>query len=168
MTCTHALSIRQPWASAIIDGPKRVENRSWRPLWQLPQWIAVHASAGAERNAEGIVANWRGIHRGLWDVQTGAWPVAPVWTAWTDTPYRTGVLLGAVEVLDVLPESEVDDAWAAGPLCWMLGRVVRLPTPLPATGRLGLWPLSRDDREAVEAAIALEIARFDVNGRALL
>lgn len=28
---THALTLWRPWAWAIIHGPKRVENRTWKP-----------------------------------------------------------------------------------------------------------------------------------------
>ena len=41
-----ALTIKQPFASAIMAGVKRVENRSWAP--NLPPsglWVAVHAAA---------------------------------------------------------------------------------------------------------------------------
>ena len=36
-----ALTVKQPWAQAIIDGPKDIENRAyhWR---QAPGWLAIH------------------------------------------------------------------------------------------------------------------------------
>ena len=151
-TCTHALTVRQPWATAILEGPKRIENRSWICPGPFPRWIAIHASMTAEDHAEEIVANWRGASR--WpDAQTGAWPGAPMWTAYTDCPYRRGVLLGAAEVLGVGEIHETPDPWAVGPRCWVLGRVCALPAPISAKGRLGLWRLAPHERDAVESSI---------------
>lgn len=37
----YALTIKQPWASAIMAGLKRVENRTWRTDYRGP--LAIHA-----------------------------------------------------------------------------------------------------------------------------
>lgn len=39
-----ALSIRQPWAWAIIQAGKDIENRTWRTNYRGP--VCIHASAG--------------------------------------------------------------------------------------------------------------------------
>lgn len=46
-----ALSIRQPWAWAILHAGKRVENRDWQhtPRWMVGQSICLHASKGCTR-----------------------------------------------------------------------------------------------------------------------
>ena len=36
-----ALTIRQPWASLIVDGEKRVENRTWPTKYRGP--LLIHA-----------------------------------------------------------------------------------------------------------------------------
>lgn len=42
----RAMTIRQPWASLVVLGVKRVETRSWRaPAALIGQRIAIHASA---------------------------------------------------------------------------------------------------------------------------
>ena len=39
-----ALTLHQPWASLIAEGPKTVETRSWSaPAWVIGQRIAIHA-----------------------------------------------------------------------------------------------------------------------------
>jgi hypothetical protein len=43
MTSVKALTIRQPWASLIIDGSKDVENRSWPTNYR--GILVVHAGA---------------------------------------------------------------------------------------------------------------------------
>lgn len=45
-----ALTIRQPWASAIAHGTKRTENRSWPvPAKHLGTRILIHAAAAEDR-----------------------------------------------------------------------------------------------------------------------
>ena len=42
----RGLTVRQPWASAIVHGPKRIENRDWKPTRKtvpVPGWFAIHA-----------------------------------------------------------------------------------------------------------------------------
>eukprot|EP00966_Prymnesium_polylepis_P012081 277421-Prymnesium_polylepis.1 len=41
----RALSVKQPWASGIVDGYKTVENRTWAPYKScpLPRWFWLHA-----------------------------------------------------------------------------------------------------------------------------
>lgn len=41
-----ALSIRQPWAWAILHAGKNVENRSWKRPWAPEGLILLHASGG--------------------------------------------------------------------------------------------------------------------------
>jgi hypothetical protein len=38
----RALSVKQPWADAIVRGRQRVEFRSWRTAYRGP--LAIHAS----------------------------------------------------------------------------------------------------------------------------
>ena len=50
-TPTKALTIRDPWAQAIIHGPKRVENRGQRLRKMLGQRVAIHVSQTVDRDA---------------------------------------------------------------------------------------------------------------------
>ena len=47
------LTVRQPWASAIMSGAKTVENRTWMPqrIWEPGDRIAIHAGAAIDREA---------------------------------------------------------------------------------------------------------------------
>ena len=38
-----ALTVRQPWASLIMRGVKKVENRSWKPTLQVGERFVIHA-----------------------------------------------------------------------------------------------------------------------------
>ena len=45
-----ALTIRQPWAWAIVYAGKDIENRSWKT--KLRETIAVHAGLGFDRDVD--------------------------------------------------------------------------------------------------------------------
>ena len=50
-TPTKALTIRDPWAQAVVFGDKRVENRSQRLDKMLGERVAVHVSQTIDRDA---------------------------------------------------------------------------------------------------------------------
>lgn len=123
---TRALSVQQPWASALLmQGPRRkwLENRG-KPLFRVPDegmWIGVHAGLALHPWAEQCLA------------------LAPELAA---APLPRGALLGAVEALAwVEVEDVAGDPWAHGPWCLVIGRAVALPAPIPMRGMLGLWTL---------------------------
>jgi hypothetical protein len=123
-----ALSIHQPWASLIVAGRKRVENRTWWPAFRGP--ILIHAS------------------RTTVDLPRDFPDRAPA-----DCP--TGVLLGVAVLVDVVgfdPETETvsdetaarwpwlaTDPYSFGPWCWVLQHARPLPVPVPIRGCQGLW-----------------------------
>lgn len=144
----RGLTIAQPMASAIVAGPKRVENRSWYPpgglrgLWDLT--IAVHAGAG--------------LWSGGWDRQS------MVDAGWTEMPpveeLPRRAVLGVCRVDRAVPYpgSLAGDPWASGPVCWVLRDVLRFREPIPwRRGALGLWrcpdELVRLVREAIPDSI---------------
>lgn len=93
------LSIRQPWASLILLGIKRIENRSWpAPSALIGQRLAIHAA----RKPDSLHA--------LPDPAT----------------LPRGVLLGTVRLVacvrhDELPPELASDPFAeAGGWCWIL------------------------------------------------
>jgi hypothetical protein len=125
-----ALTIQQPWASLILLGPKRVENRTWWTKYRGP--LAIHAGLKFDRFGIEVAAE-----RGIKLPPLGAIPA--------------GVILGAIDLVDVVEYSGpqqllVDDAyglrrdpWARGPVCWILRNPRPLPEPVPARGFPGLW-----------------------------
>lgn len=104
----RVLSVRQPWASAIVRGPKRIENRT-KPLPQTvagpPQdrrafWVAISASGELDHGAQEIVNGWRSMVPDA-DVlcdTSGAWPSAPP-DVKNLQDYPRGAILGYVRVL---------------------------------------------------------------------
>lgn len=119
---TRALSIRQPWADAIIHGTKRVENRTWRRDTgdHALGWVWVHASAGYDKAGD-LWMREQGLHIPLADVPRGA-------------------LIGLAH-FDLISNGPMGpaDPWAFGPWCWCIGEVIALDEPVPCKGALGLW-----------------------------
>lgn len=143
---THALSIRQPWASAIVHGSKRIENRTWRPTAQLlvgpfPIWIHASSLEKPVPEEHGAIAAFQRSPAGLTALRQGLKPTDPVPLAWSSLPTRS--IIGAAIVervvgpLDQLPPGQ--EQWWAGPLAWVLRDVVALSEPVRASGRLSLW-----------------------------
>lgn len=57
-----ALTILQPWACAIVHGPKRVENRTWAPpAYLVGQRIWLHAGKAFDvGGVETVLRIWKG------------------------------------------------------------------------------------------------------------
>lgn len=115
-----ALSIRQPWAWAIINAGKDVENRPRRFHYRGP--ICLHASLfnddGEYTIAKGSVFNASGL----------------------DLPQRNqlerGGIVGTAEIVDCVEQS--NSPWFFGPY----GLVLKNAAPcefIPVKGQLGLF-----------------------------
>ncbi|MEM1315388.1 MAG: hypothetical protein AAGI51_12585 [Pseudomonadota bacterium] len=119
-----ALSVRQPWAWAILHGGKVIENRSAgaiRAGGMTLGPVALHAAAGM---TEAEYA-W-GVDRLR---RHGTIAPRP-----EDLPRRC--LIGQVEVVDIVSES--DSEWFGGPMGLVLERP-QACAPIPAPGALGYF-----------------------------
>lgn len=119
-----ALSVRQPWAWAIIYGRKDIENRSWQAVnhgLRQRGRIAIHASKGMAREEYESACEFI-VDRGL--------------TCPAPAALLRGGIIGTVEVIDVVSES--DSPWFFGPR----GLVLRDPQScdfIPSIGALGYF-----------------------------
>lgn len=122
---TLALSVRQPWAWAIIHAGKDIENRSWQAVnHSLRQRgrIAVHAAKGMTREEYDDASGFMRQVIGIECPKPG--------------DLLRGGIIGSVEVVDVVKES--GSPWFFGPR----GLVLRSPRPcefIPAHGALGYF-----------------------------
>lgn len=113
-----ALTLQQPWATAVRELGKRIENRSWRPPEHLVgEIIAIHAG----RVFDEAGADWLAARTGKM-------------TTSGNVPLGAVVALARVEA--VLMDSE--DLWFSGPYGWILSEVTPLE-PIPCRGRPQLW-----------------------------
>lgn len=137
-----ALTVRQPWASAIAYGPKRIENRTWPLPSSAGPWLALHAGKRRPTRAE---------QEELWPDLRQHWPAVPDASA-----LPLGALLGLVRV-EACPALEdaphlTADPWACGPVCWLIAEVITLDTPIPMGGKQGLWRVPAHALEPLRAA----------------
>ena len=150
-----ALTIFQPWASAIAIGAKRIETRSWSTSYRGP--IAIHAGK-------------RRITRELRDLQENSLVWQAVFWRWTDRyedalPFGTFVavadLVGCCRTEDLVDLVDEPDFWdvrqapgcqsylhwyeddlgnySPGRYGWILDNVRPLAEPIPYRGQQGLW-----------------------------
>lgn len=122
------LSIRDPWAWAIVHGGKDVENRTWRTTYTGPVLIhcakALDELVAKDREEQ---ADW--VEHG-WDPKT-----------FKD---RRGHVIGIATMTGCVPARECKSDWAncwdGGPsFCFELRDVVPAICPMPIRGALGLF-----------------------------
>lgn len=125
-----ALSVRQPWAWAIIHAGKDIENRSWNPqnpaLRQRGR-IAIHAAKGMTKGEYLDAAELM-----LDDLGITCPPAAEL---------LRGGIIGTVEISGAVRKSA--SPWFFGPV----GLVLRAPQPcafVPAKGQLSFFRWSPD------------------------
>jgi activating signal cointegrator 1 len=119
----RVLTICQPYATLIMQGHKRVENRDW-PTRHRGQMF---------------------IHAGKSRAWMGAGDDA------TAMPF--GAILGFVTLVDCVHISKVHESehrWlpehlhTIGPWCWVLSAPHQFVEPIPCAGKLGLWRVGLD------------------------
>jgi hypothetical protein len=110
------LSVRQPWAHAIVNrphDPKTIENRSWKTRHRGS--LAIHAARSTGSfgpRADLLLPDLVAARDGL----------------------AFGAIIGIVQLVDDVPHGDVaGNKWAAGPRCWIL-REPRPIAPIPWRG----------------------------------
>lgn len=121
METITGLTIRQPWASAIMSGKKDIENRTWSTSYRGP--LVVHAGSS---KADALAYDYC--------ERLGA-SISPT--------LPRGVILGVVDLVDIVESS--DSPWAMpGNLHWVLANPRPLDMPVAYLGRLGLLNVPSD------------------------
>jgi len=121
---TKALSVRQPWAWAILFAGKDIENRSWQAVnhgLNVRGEIALHAAKGMTRYEYESAAEF------MASIGVECPPAIDLWR---------GAVIGSVEVVDVV--NDHTSPWFFGPR----GLVLRNPksgAPTPVSGALGYF-----------------------------
>jgi len=111
------LTVRQPWADAILSGLKTVENRSYRIKYRGRLYI--HSSLAKPEKKDIYYCKQRGFD-------------------YDELHSYKGEILGYVTLSDVLIDS--DNLWAfPSSYQWQLTNPVILKESIGAIGKLGLW-----------------------------
>lgn len=118
---TYALTVHQPYATALVRGLKPVENRSWRPWLAIPFQLAIHASRK--------VVDPSSIPPDLIDDLLGLGD-------WSDLP--RGALVGTVQVVSCR-QPLTGERWAMGPLCWVCQDPVEFDQSILDKGKQKIW-----------------------------
>lgn len=128
---TKAISIRQPWAWAIIYAGKDIENRDWNTRFRGP--VAIHAAKGmATHEYAGAAKVITAIKRKA-DSQH-----LMRWLGVCAAPERLdrGGIIGTAEIVDCVEQS--DSPWFFGRYGFVL-RNVRPVEFIPVKGALGFF-----------------------------
>jgi hypothetical protein len=126
-----ALSVRQPWAWAIIHAGKDIENRMWKrpnPGLNFRGPVCIHASKGMTQNeyrdANVVIGSASKTH------------------AHSPSAHELsyGYIIGTVDIIDVVKVSE--SKWFQGPFAGLVGLVLANPQPIDpirVSGALGFF-----------------------------
>lgn len=125
-----ALTLREPWASLVLEGRKALETRSWATRYRGE--LAIHAGSSRVPRGDAHAAELM---------------------AMLDGPLHYGQVIARCELIECVrinarfarelawrdPIEYMCGDYAPGRYAWVLANVRALEPPAPARGRLGLW-----------------------------
>lgn len=153
------LTVRQPWAWAIIHGGKNIENRSRNIAGTYRGPVAIHAGLAFDNHAADTSPFTQAWHE--------VWPTKSPSTC-SPRIVPQGAIIGVVDLVDV-HLSDCLRFTEGGPMglhlyCtpWgvathhhlVLNNPRALATPIPVKGKLGLWRPDPALAAQIEAALA--------------
>lgn len=144
-----ALSIRQPWAWAILHAQKDIENRDWYTSFRGQ--FAIHAAKGltAQEYRDGISYIHRAFIANVLGTPTtiqldGGW--VSVANGQLTTPsfneITRGAIVGVANLVACISGSP--SPWFEGKYGFVLRNVIALPEPIPCKGALSFWDVQSD------------------------
>lgn len=147
-----AISLWQPWASAIVAGVKRNETRHWPTKHRGP--VAIHAAKRCTR-AE------RECFDDLLEMSSESTAAFGDHLALDFDTLPFGKIVGVANLADCVPTfslkvSALENLWGnydSGRWAWQFDTVWRLRDPIPCVGRQGIFEV--DVPEAALAAAEL-------------
>ena len=120
-----ALTIKQPWASLIIEGYKKFEFRSWKTNYRGK--ILIHSGLSFEKDTKERFKDY-------------------------DLEYKLGYIIGEAEIVDcILVDKEFNENLRninsvvygrsnhVENYAWKLENIKKYDNPIPCKGKLSLW-----------------------------
>ena len=119
-----ALTIKQPYASLIVNGYKRVEFRTWKTNYRGK--ILIHAGLSSDKESLNNFESY-------------------------NLEYVKGAIIGEADIVDcVLIDDKLDKKLReenflvygknhVGQYAWMLDNMIKYKDPIYKKGKLGLW-----------------------------
>lgn len=142
-----AITIHQPWATLIALEQKKFETRSWKIAYRGE--LAIHAGKKIDKKVcrlepfRSVLAK-HGYNED--NLPTGAIvAVCRLEECWSVSRSSETEILLSNDRPDISKETsigkqeEIFGDYSDGRYAWELSHVQRLPEPVPATGRQGLW-----------------------------
>lgn len=124
-----ALTVRQPWASLIMRGLKKVENRSWKPSIQVGERFVIHAGYGNAKWPDRIPESLRP------EVPKNIAHGAALGTVRLASVHEAGVECG--KECDVFGSPDYR-------YHWVLDDPQPFASPIPMKGSLRLWDFTEE------------------------
>jgi hypothetical protein len=131
-----AITVRQPWAWAIINTGKNIENRNWHTHFRGR--VAIHAASGMTR------AEYEDGYESIKSIK----PRLKI-PAYEDM--ARGAIIGTVEIIDCVEDS--DSPWFRGKYGFVLARPKKLSEPIPCKGALRFWNVPQNIESRIKKAI---------------
>lgn len=122
-----AITVKQPWASLIIQGIKDIENRTWQTKYRGR--VLIHAGMAKANFNFSLSQNQRLNELNL--------------RRWYDSDQIKGKIIGSVEIIDCVKNHP--SIWAERhsppfkPFNWVLAYPIIFPEPIPIKGKLSFW-----------------------------
>jgi hypothetical protein len=123
------LSMRQPWAWAIVEAGKFIENRSWRTQYRGP--LLIHA--GLDIDCFGAMDLRRYLNRPL-----------------DECRLPRGGIVGVATLVDCVDKA--DTVWFCGPRGFVLANAMPLPF-VPMRGSVGIFDVPKENLSSIEAEL---------------
>jgi hypothetical protein len=128
-----AISLIQPWASAIALGHKKIETRSWKTKHR--GWLAIHAS--------------KTVPKELWEDHV---EITRLLGMATTLPRGEVIALARLKTVDLTQYIQGDLSfverrlgnYATGRAAWIFDAVIPLPVGIPYKGAQSLWDFPYD------------------------
>lgn len=165
----RAITLIQPWASLICNGPKPLENRSWKPYGiARGDFLAIHAGgwSGLKTEQEWDSALQLATRHGLLssiDVLAGLRAVVDGERGRLFKQRCVNYCKGAVPYGGVIGVARLDevrtvartqggvaDPWFFGPFGWYLSEITPIE-PVACAGAQKLWEMKQDVLDVVRA-----------------